>query len=108
MFRKRKAPRRAGLCRNADEAFLVLRHADGAAVLGAFDGELHGTVDKREQGVVAAEADAVPRMELGTALTHDDVTGFHGLAAVDLHAEVFRIGVAAVTSTAACLFMCHD
>src|SRR3546814_5737762 len=64
-------------------------------------------VDEREQGVVAAEADAHARMELGAALANDDVAGFDRLATIDLHAEILRVGVAAVARGTYALFMCH-
>ncbi len=65
--------------------------ADGAALLGALDRELHLAVHEGEQGVVTAQANAGARVELGAALTHDDVAGFDGLAAEDLDAQVLRV-----------------
>jgi hypothetical protein len=53
--------------------------ADRAALLQALGRELDLAVDQREQGVVAAEADARTRVEVGTALTHDDVASLDGL-----------------------------
>src|SRR5690606_39030847 len=95
------ARHRAGLLRNRD-------NTDGAALLRTLGRELDLAVDQREQGVVAAEADAHARMELGAALADDDVAGLDGLAAVHLHAQVLRVGVAAVARGAYALFMCHD
>src|SRR5690606_16664073 len=69
---------------------------DRAALLRTLGGELHLAVDQREQGVVATQADAGARVELGATLADDDVAGLDGLAAVDLHAQVLRVGVAAV------------
>ncbi|KAG1271921.1 hypothetical protein G6F65_012074 [Rhizopus arrhizus] len=82
--------------------------ADGATLLGALDRELHLAVHEGEQGVVTAQAHAGTRVELGAALTHDDVAGFDGLAAEDLDAQVLRVGVATVARGAYALFMCHD
>src|SRR5690606_18406740 len=82
-------------------------HVDRTTLLRALDGEFDGTVDQREQGVVAAQADARTRMELGAALADDDVAGLDGLAAVHLHAEVLRIGVAAVARGTYALLVCH-
>src|SRR3546814_6242309 len=47
-------------------------------------------------------------MELGATLANDDVAGFDRLAAIHLHAEVLRVGVAAVARGTYALFMCHD
>ena len=58
--------------------------------------ELDLAVDEREQGVVAAQANARARVEARAALANDDVAGFDRLAAVNLDAEVLRIRVATV------------
>ena len=57
------------------------------AVLRTAGHELHLAVRRREQGVVAAETDVQARMEVGAALTHDDVAGENLLAAVALDAQ---------------------
>ena len=51
---------------------------------------------EREQGVVAADADAVTGVELGAALADDDVAGYDPLAAELLDAEPLPGTVAAV------------
>ena len=53
-------------------------------------------VDQREQRVVAAQAHARTRMELGAALADDDVAGDDSLAAELLHAETTASGVTTV------------
>src|SRR5450432_1052519 len=103
-----KSPARGGALAKRWQTRSALGDADRTTVAFALDAELHGAVDQREQGVIAAETDAGARMELGAALTHDDVAGIDGLAAIDLHAEVFWIGIAAVSSTAASFLVCHD
>src|SRR5699024_9442663 len=80
---------------------------DELAALGSTGRELDLGVDEREQRVVSAESDAVAGMDPGAALTHDDVACLDGLAAVDLDAKVFRIGVATVAGGTYALFMCH-
>src|SRR3546814_13863651 len=45
-------------------------------------------------------------MELGAALANDDVAGFDRLATIDLHAEILRVGVAAVARGTYALLMC--
>src|SRR6185312_9134006 len=82
---KNKSPAEAGLSsaapRRGGGGACVSRRsgfgddADGTTLLRALHRELHLAVDQREQGVVTAEADAGARMELGAALTHDDVAG---------------------------------
>ena len=60
-----------------------------------------------EQRVIGADADVRARAHRGAALADQDVAGEHGFTAELLHAETFAVRFAAVTSTAACLFMCH-
>src|SRR5690606_30701780 len=81
--------------------------AHRATLLRTLDRELDLAVDEREQGVVAAEADAHARIELGAALADVEVAGFDRLATIDLHAEVLRVGVAAVARGTYALLMCH-
>src|SRR6185312_8771571 len=104
---KTKTPPKRGLrCRVAKS--LRLHDVDETAVLVAADSELDLAVDQREQRMVATQADAIARMELGAALAHDDVAGFDGLATVDLDAEVFRVRIATVAAGTYAFFMCHD
>jgi len=56
----------------------------------ALDLEMDRAVNLGEQGVVLANADIVARVELGAALTHEDVAGRNQLTAVALHAQAFR------------------
>src|SRR5690554_2674476 len=83
-------------------------HAHGAALLRTLDAELDLAVDEREQRVVATQADARTRVELGAALANDDVAGIDGLAAEDLDAQVLRVGVAAVARGTYAILVCHD
>lgn len=69
-------------------------NADAASVARTF--ELHLAFRKRKQGVVVAEADVYARIELRSALSHDDATRFDDFAAVALYAKAFAIRVAAV------------
>src|SRR5690606_15449610 len=69
------------------------RHVTTAATLG---GEFDRAGGGGEQGVVAAEADVVTRVEGGAALTHEDVAGQNVLAAELLHAEALGMRVATV------------
>jgi hypothetical protein len=63
--------------------------------------------DQREQGVIAATADTVAGVEVGTALPHDDLASIHQLAAEPLDAEPLRIGVPTIASRGRSLLMCH-
>ena len=49
-----------------------------------------------EDGVIAADADILPRMELGAALADDDVAGNDVLTAKTLDAQTLALTVAAV------------
>src|ERR687890_254157 len=69
--------------------------------------EGHRTGLQREQRVVAAPADAQARVEVGTALAHDDLAGLHGLTPEALDAEALRVGVAAVAGGRGALLVCH-
>ncbi|CAI8950863.1 hypothetical protein EMIT0P291_50074 [Pseudomonas sp. IT-P291] len=56
---------------------------------GAFYFELDHAFDLSEEGVIFTHANAVASVELGAALTHDDVACFDSLAAIHLHAKAF-------------------
>src|SRR4051794_18821460 len=69
--------------------------------------EVDRTRGTRVDRVVLADADTVAGLELGAALTDDDLAAGHGLAGEDLHAKALGVGVAAVTGGAEALLMCH-
>src|SRR6478672_4894281 len=104
---KRKTPPKRGSSRCVETGLTGGDDVHRAALLRALGRELDLAVDQREQGVVAAKADAHARMELGATLADDDVAGFDRLATIDLHAEVLRVGVATVARGTYALFMCH-
>jgi hypothetical protein len=62
---------------------------------------------QREQGVVAATADTVTWVEVGTALSHDDLAGVDQLAAEPFDAEPLRIGVPTISGRRRSLLVCH-
>src|SRR6185312_11285578 len=107
LFEQTKSPALGGAFRLNVTRASARDHVHRALALGALDGKLHLAIDQREQGVVAAQADADARMELGAALADDDVAGFDGLAAEQLDAQIFRVGVAAVARGTYALFVCH-
>jgi len=84
---------------------LLRQHVDELAALAL--AELHHAVRGREQGVVAAAADVLARVEPGAALAHEDRAGGDDLAVEPLHAEALCCGVAAVAGGAAALGLRH-
>src|SRR3569832_2194386 len=76
-----------------------------AALVAFAEGYL--AVAKREERVVLAHADIGAGMELGTALTHDDVAAGNLLAAEHLHTQHLGVGVATVAGRTACFLVCH-
>src|SRR5512147_372455 len=77
---------------------------DLAATVGT---ELHRTGLQGEQRVVAATADAGAGVEVGAALTDQDLTCAHDLTAEALHAEPLGVGVATVPGGRCALLVCH-
>ena len=71
------------------------QHRNEGAAFKAFL-ERHLAFDGREDGVVAAHADASAREPFGAALTNDDVARNGRLAAEQLYAQTTDRGVAAV------------
>ena len=63
-------------------------------------------VRQRKERVVTAYAHVVTRMKPGAALANQDVAGQNRLTTITLYTQVLGIGIAAITRSAACLFMC--
>src|SRR5690606_22516659 len=59
------------------------------AVLRTLHQELHPAFGGGEDGVVTAQAGVLTSVEAGAALTHDDLTCLHNLAAEALDAKAF-------------------
>src|SRR5262245_41062005 len=78
-------------------------HDPAAAALA----ELDRTGGEGEHRVVATPADVRARVEVGAALTHDDLAGADDLAAVPLDAQALGVGVAAVLGGRRALLVCH-
>src|SRR5690348_14032433 len=68
---------------------------------------LHVALDQREKRVIAPDADPGASLDLRAALADEDRAGVDQLAAVDLHPEHLRVGVAPVARRAAALFVCQ-
>src|SRR5690242_11229558 len=74
-----------------------LERADGDAAAILADALEHDlAVDQREQAVVTPLADALARHDVRPVLANDDGPGGDPLAAVRLHAQALRVGIAAV------------
>ena len=58
--------------------------------------EFHDSVNQGKEGVVFADANILPRMNLCTVLSYDDASGLDGLSAVYLDAEPLALRVPAV------------
>ena len=82
-------------------------NTDGLALFGSTDLEFNIAVCCCKQGVVTAHADVVTGVELGAALTYQDVTSKYSLTAESFHTKSFGFRLASVTGTARSLFMCH-
>lgn len=96
--------------RPTDRAFparrrLGLNDAHVATAESALHFELDHAFDFSEEGVVFAHAHAETGMELGAALTNDDVAGLDDLTTIHFHAKAFTFGIAAVTGRTAS-FLC--
>src|SRR5579859_101115 len=82
-------------------------HAHGVLGVLALDGIFHFTRHIRIKRVVAPHSDVGAGVHARAALAHQDLAGVHLLAAVNLHAQAFRLGIAAVPRAAACFLVCH-
>src|SRR5699024_2339797 len=85
--------------------FLLLDSAAFAVAAHAL--EVNAAVDQREQRVVAADADALTGMDVGAALTDQDVAGQNVLTVAALDAETLGLRVTAVLGGAYAFFVCH-
>ena len=66
------------------------RHANEPTAL-AFVVEIHDAVDFREEGVIAADADVRARIELRSALAHEDRSAGDELSRKTLATQHFRL-----------------
>ena len=81
---------------------LLLLDADPLAVLAeAF--ETDHAIGEGKQGIVAAVTHILTRVDMGAALTNQDIAGQNPLAVGALDAETLGLGIAAVVRGAAAL-----
>ena len=71
------------------------------------DAELNRTCSESEQGIVAAATNVLTRVELGAALTHDDLAGLNLLTTEALDTETLGLGIATVAGAGSTLLSCH-
>ena len=72
------------------KGYLLLDSAALAVTAHAL--EVNAAIDQSEQGVIAADADALTRMDVGAALTHQNVAGLDELAVRALGAQTLGLG----------------
>ncbi len=65
---------------------------------------MNAAIDQSEQGVIAADADALTRMDMGAALTDQDVAGQNELTVAALDAEALGLGITTVLGRTYALF----
>src|SRR5918994_193684 len=68
--------------------------------------ELHRARTRREDRVVAADANSGARLEARATLAHDDLATGDPLTREHLHAEALGLGVAAVPARSESLLVC--
>ena len=85
--------------------FLLLDRAALAVTAHAL--EVNAAIDQSEQGVIAADANALTRMDVGAALTDQDVAGQNELTVAALDAEALGLGITAVLGRTYAFFMCQ-
>ena len=65
-------------------------------------------VDEREEGIVRTDSHVFTRVNVGTALTNQNVARENGLSVRSLDAEALGLGIASVFSGTNTFFMCHS
>ena len=70
-------------------------------------GELDLALGQSEQGVVLATTHVLTGVDVGAALTDENLAGLHELTVETLGAETLTAGVAAVTGGTKAFFVCH-
>jgi len=69
--------------------------------------ELDRAILEGKEGPIAAGADVLASVQLGAALTDDDIASNDLLAAKDLNAEALAVAVATVAGGSLSFLMCH-
>jgi hypothetical protein len=87
------------------KGYLLLDSAALAVTANAL--EMNAAINQSVQGVIAADADALTRMDVGAALTDQDVAGQNKLTVAALDAEALGLGITTVLGRTYAFFMCH-
>ncbi len=73
----------------------------------ALVGKFHDTRRSGKQSVVLTHENIVSGTDYAPTLANDNITGFDVFTGVFLYTQALTLGIAAVTSRTASLFMCH-
>ena len=87
------------------KGYLLLDSAALAVTANAL--EMNAAINQSVQGVIAADADALTRMDVGAALTDQNVAGQNKLTVAALDAEALGLGITTVLGRTYAFFMCH-
>ena len=85
------------------KGYLLLDSAALAVTANAL--EMNAAINQSVQGVIAADADALTRMDVGAALTDQNVAGQNKLTVAALNAEALGLGITAVLGGAHTFFV---
>ena len=91
--------------RPALRKFLLLDRAALAVTAHAL--EMNAAIHQSKQCVIAADAHALTRMNVGAALTDQNVAGQHELTVAALDAETLGLGITAVLGRAYAFCLCQ-
>src|SRR5699024_11112269 len=100
-----RLPKKKAGPRARPDRLLLLDNAALAVTAHAL--EMDAAVNQREQRVVAADADALTRMDVGAALANQNVAGQNVLTVAALDAETLGLRVTAVLGRTYAFFVCH-
>ena len=86
------------------KGYLLLDSAALAVTANAL--EMNAAINQSVQGVIATDADALTRMDVGAALTDQNVAGQNKLTVAALNAEALGLGITAVLGRTYAFLMC--
>src|SRR5258707_2428426 len=86
---------------------LTLRGDDVHALAATHEVEHHHAIHRRKQSIVLAGVHVQARLDPGSALTNQNISGQHKLTCITLDTQTLRIRIAPVAAGAATFFMSH-